>query len=115
FRSTAITGGNAGLYTLTIGQLWGQRVSVKGWSGKYDTLWGNGDIDIVSGTIGSLLGGGNLEVNDVSVGGSGRVAGSINKPVANVLAGQAGTSPGLPGLPYCDARVKPIDADNYKG
>ncbi|SBV36883.1 exported hypothetical protein [uncultured Stenotrophomonas sp.] len=115
FRSTAITGGNAGLFTLTIGQLWGHRVSVKGWSGKYDTLWGNGDIDIVSGTIGSLLGGSNLDVNNVSVAGSGRVAGALNKPVANVLAGQVGTSPGLPGLPYCDARVKPIDADNYKG
>ncbi|MGB3392619.1 MAG: hypothetical protein WA956_15465 [Stenotrophomonas sp.] len=114
FRSTAITGGSASLYTLTIAQLWGHGVSIQGWNGRYDTLWGNGDIDIVSGSIGNLLGGGNLSVNSVAVGGSGRVAGAINKPVANVLGGQAGTSPGLPGLPYCDARVKPIDADNYK-
>lgn len=115
FRSTAIAGGDVGLYTLTAGQLWGHRVSVKGWSGRYDTVWGNGNIDIVSGSIGTLLGGGNLTANDVAIAGSGRVAGTANKVIANLLAGQAGTSPGLPGLPYCDARVKAIDAGNYRG
>lgn len=115
FRSTGITGGNVGLYTLAVGQLWGHGVSIKGWNGKYDTLWGNGNIDIVSGSIGSLIGGGSLTVNDVSVSGSGRVAGAVNKTVTRVVANQAGASPGLPGLPYCDARVKAVDAGNYKG
>jgi hypothetical protein len=61
------------------------------------------------------LGGGNMTVNDVAVSGSGRIAGSLNKNLSNVQANQAGTSPGLPGIPYCEARVKPVDADNFLG
>lgn len=115
FTSVSVTGGKASLHTVTAGQLWGQKVSVLGWSGNYTRLWGGGDIDMVSGTVGNLIGGGNMTVNDVRVTGSGRVAGNLNKALANVLANQAGTTPGLPGLPWCDARVKPVDANNYKG
>ncbi len=115
FTSLSVTGGDASLHTLTVGQLWGQKVSVLGWSGKYDTLWAGGNIDMVSGTIGNLLGGGNMTVSQVQVTGSGRLAGSLNSPLAKVLANQVGTSPGLPGLPWCDARVKAVDAGNYKG
>ncbi|WP_269792290.1 hypothetical protein [Stenotrophomonas sp. Iso1] len=115
FTSVSVAGGNAGLHTLSVGQLWGQKVSVLGWNGSYSTLWAGGDIDMVSGTIGNLLGGGNMTARDVRVTGSGRLAGSLNMPMANVLSAQAGTSPGLPGIPWCDARVKSVDAENYKG
>ena len=115
FTSVSVAGGNAGLYTLSVSQLWGQKVSVQGWSGNYSTLWAGGDIDMVSGTIGNLVGGGNMTARDVRVTGSGRLAGSLNTPLANVLSAQAGTSPGLPGIPWCDARVKAVDAENYKG
>lgn len=115
FTSVSVTGGKASIHTLTVAQLWGQKVSVLGWNGNYTSLWGGGDIDMVSGTIGNLLGGGNMTVTDVRVTGSGRLAGTLNKTVANVQANQAGTSPGLPGIPWCDARVKAVDANNYKG
>ena len=115
FTSVSVAGGNASLHTLSVGQLWGQKVSVLGWSGSYNTLWAGGDIDMVSGTIGNLVGGGDMTARDVRVTGSGRLAGSLNTPLANVLGAQAGTSPGLPGIPWCDARVKAVDAENYKG
>ena len=115
FRSTRIAGGTVGLATLTVGQLWGYNVNVTGWSGKYETLWASGAIAMTSGTVKNLLGGGNMTVNDVAVSGSGRIAGSLNKNLSNVQANQAGTSPGLPGIPYCEARVKPVDADNFLG
>lgn len=115
FRSTRIAGGTVGLATLTVGQLWGYNVNVTGWSGKYDTLWASGDIAMTSGTVKNLLGGGKMTVNDVSVSGSGRIAGDLNKVLNNVQANQVGASPGLPGIPYCEARVKPVDADNFLG
>lgn len=115
FTSMSVAGGNTSLYTLSVGQLWGQKVSVQGWNGSYNALWAGGNIDMVSGTIGTLLGGGNMTAREVRVTGSGRLAGNLNTPLANVLSEQAGTSPGLPGLPWCDARVKPVDAANYKG
>lgn len=115
FRSTRIAGGAVGLATLTVGQLWGYNVTVSGWSGKYETLWAGGAIAMTSGTVKNLLGGGNMTYTDVSVTGAGRLAGSLNKPLINVQANQTGTSPGLPGIPYCEARVKPVDADNFLG
>ena len=33
----------------------------------------------------------------------------------NVSPGVSGTTPGLPGTPYCDARVQTIDLDGYRG
>lgn len=115
FRSTRISGGAVGLATLTVGQLWGYTVDVSGWSGNYETLWASGNIGLKSGTVKNLLGGGNMTVTDVRVTGSGKVAGTLNTPLANVQVNQAGTSPGLPGIPYCEARVKPVDADNFLG
>ncbi|MCD9088306.1 hypothetical protein [Stenotrophomonas sp. SY1] len=115
FESTSVTGGVVSLHTLWARQLWGQSVSILGWSGSYDTLWAGGHVDAVSGTVGELRVGGNMSAREVRVTGSGRVAGTLNSPIANVLAGQAGANPGLPGLPWCDARVKPVDANNYKG
>jgi len=115
FRSTRIAGGTVGLATLTVGQLWGYNVNVTGWNGKYETLWASGAIAMTSGAVKNLLGGGNMTVNDVAVSGSGRIAGNLNKILNNVQANQMGTSPGLPGIPYCEARVKPVDADNFLG
>ena len=115
FRSTRIAGGTVGLATLTVGQLWGYNVTVSGWSGKYETLWASGTIAMTSGTVKNLLGGGNMTVTEVSVTGAGQLAGSINKNLGNVQANQAGATPGLPGIPYCEARVKPVDADNFLG
>ncbi|MGH8054929.1 MAG: hypothetical protein ACREP4_13525 [Stenotrophomonas sp.] len=115
FTSLSVAGGDASVHTVIAGQLWGQKVSVLGWNGGYNTLWAGGHIDMVSGTIGNLVGGGNMTVREARVTGSGRLAGSLSTPLANVLSEQAGTSPGLPGLPWCDARVKAVDAGNYKG
>ncbi|HBN53706.1 MAG TPA: hypothetical protein DD456_06620 [Stenotrophomonas sp.] len=135
FRSTAIAGGSVGLSTLTIGQLWGHGVTIRGWDGNYTTLWANGDTKIVTGTIGALIGGGDFQAtqggctagNHYSfprVTGSGELAGvvkcssgatvSASSALPPVVAQKNGATPGLPGIPYCDARVKPVDADNFR-
>jgi len=129
FRSNAIHGGGVTTEGLApkkgsgTGLVWGHAVSMGlnssgGLTGDFAVgqLYANGHLALGNGNVGNLVGGGNLEVKggSLSVSGSGRVAGSINKTIANVQAGQAGTSPGLPGVPYCDARVKAVDADNYK-
>lgn len=115
FRSTRIAGGSVGLATLTVGQLWGYNITVSGWSGRYETLWAGGKIALTSGTVKNLVGGGDMTVNQVEVTGAGLLAGSLSSPLANVQVNQTGTSPGLPGIPYCEARVKPVDADNFLG
>lgn len=38
----------------------------------------------------------------------------LSQAVANLTVRQTGTTPGLPGVPYCDTRLDAINADNYK-
>ncbi|KAF1687221.1 hypothetical protein B1992_04350 [Pseudoxanthomonas broegbernensis] len=99
----------------------------------------NGGLTMGTGNIGTLVGGGDLWAkgagrgsptnhwNFPTVAGSGAIAGQMYYGVskAPLPAGegmaavgaadlQAGTTPGLPGIPYCDARVRAVDAEAYK-
>lgn len=118
------------------GTTWGQDISLL--NGKYDfpTVLANGNLTTGSGTaIGSLTGGGSLFAsagnctsNDGYPGitAPSAIAGDVTcssgsiidvtkfPAVAKVATRQAGTTPGLPGLPYCDARVSPVDTDSFK-
>lgn len=132
FRSTGIAGGTITLATLTIEQLWGHYLSISGWGGRYTAVLANGDVDIVTGTIGSLVGGRDITATQAGLYwnfptvGNGTVAGELKwggsrQTVPDVGAAmpglrtrQSGTTPGLPGIPFCDTRVDAIDVSTYR-
>ena len=133
--STSINGGAVDIYTLTVQQLWGYGVNIQGYSGTYTNVLSAGNFKAVTGNITNLTGGNELWApaggcsgptncwNFPEVSSSGRLAGTIfygsgktalagTRP--NVLISQAGTSPGLPGAPFCDARTNTIDVASYR-
>lgn len=133
FKSTALRGGTVDLYTLSIKDLWGHGIDIQGWSGTYNKVRANGNFKVVTGSIGSYTGGGDFWA--VSGGCSsptncwnfptvteGSTAGKIQygggkTPVGGSMANlkeQPGTSPGLPGVPFCDTRTERIDVSTYR-
>ncbi|NKF21169.1 beta strand repeat-containing protein [Solimonas marina] len=133
FVATGIDGGNISLYVQTITTLWGHTLTIQGYGGTYTNLLSNGNLKIVTGTISNLVGGGYLWATSAGASGSstwnfptvtsGKIAGTIYYSSAqtalatgtavsgmNVSRSQTGTSPGLPGIPYCDTRVDSVDA-----
>lgn len=135
FVATGISGGKLDIYTLTIGQLWGHAVSIKGWDGKYNTVLSNGNFNVVTGTIENLTGGGNLHAtnggcssntncwsyptinNPSNIAGTIKIGSYVGSPQLNnfkVTGEVANTSPGLAGSPYCDTRTNPVVASDYK-
>jgi len=144
FRSDSIYGG--GILTQGIGRtelVWGHAVSVGLNNGSLTgsvnigQLLANGDLEIGSGSVDSLVGGGYAWARGASLNGhnyrnfptigSGVIAGKtyysgsktvvpVGDDVAllGIASGRVNTSPGLPGVPYCDARVHLLDADDYR-
>lgn len=112
------------------GTLWGQDVSILNWSQSFPTLLANGNLRITGNDtkIDSLLGGGNFTAMNgncafSNITNGGKIAGSLlcsggtpapANAAPSVAAGNRSANPGLPGLPYCDARVNPIDASSFK-
>lgn len=139
FVATGIEGGNASVATLGqengavgVKLFWGHTVSVTGWGGRYETLFANGDLYIVTGRIGRLVGGRDLIATQANQWSNfptidrGDIAGILrygngqqvpaDAPAApkTLRTRQAGTSPGLPGVPYCDTRVNRLDVATYR-
>lgn len=132
FRSTSIAGGTINLATLTIDQLWGHYLSISGWGGRYTTMLANGDVDIVTGTIGTLVGGRDITATqaglywsfptvstgnvagDLKYGGARQTVPDTGMAMQGLRTRQTGTSPGLPGIPFCDTRVDAIDVSTYR-
>lgn len=135
FVATVVYGGDIGIMQHTVGTLWGHTITASGWGGSYTNLWSNGDLKLTgNGAITNLVGGGWMWV--VQAGGvnsgsasnmptiaSGKIAGQFyfgsgktqaTAAVSGLSTGQSGTTPGLPGVPYCDTRVTAVDADDYK-
>lgn len=127
FLATGIYGGDISLYVQTIATLWGHTTDIRGYGGTYTNLYSNGNLKIVTGTISNLIGGGDLWAANGGASGSnfptiasGKIAGTIrygSEPIElpatgmlSVSRSQANTSPGLPGVPYCDTRVDTVDA-----
>ncbi len=132
FRASSIAGGAVSVATITVNQMWGHQVSITGWDGNYTSLLANGDLDVVSGTIGNLVGGRDVIATRAELYhnfpklGTGNIAGvlrysqsrQIVPDTAMAMPGlrtqQTGTSPGLPGIPFCDTRVDAIDVSTYR-
>lgn len=111
--------------------IWGNRLSLLNSSSSYGTMWANGNVALIDAKVSSLMGGGNLQAtagggspgnywNFPSVT-SGVLAGHVTYSGGNadgalpgIKTAQAGTTPGLPGVPYCDARVAPVSAASFK-
>lgn len=149
FQSTGIAGGTVTMgsgATLSVSdRLWGHNVTINPYSQTFPTLWANGNLVVSNDTIGTLVGGGNLQAINGSCSGavcsnfptvgSGTLAGAMtygsgNSPLPsdwkttltqqsnpllpNVQQQVPNTTPGLPGLPWCDTRVNAVDADSLK-
>lgn len=133
FKATGINGGNLSVYSLTANQLWGHAVSSEGWGANYTEVLTNGHFRMGTGSIGRVTGGGNLTAihggcsdsnncwNVPTINNSSNIAGqfiingyqgAIKRPNLNTQV--TNTSPGLPGLPYCDTRTPLIVATDYK-
>lgn len=118
------------------GTTWGQDITLLNGLYTFPTVLANGSLSTGRDThIGILTGGGNLAAlagnctqddGYPTISSSGALAGSVscaNGTVVNpslfpsinkVATQQSGTTPGLPGLPYCDARVSPVDTSSFK-
>ena len=130
--------------SMNVGTVWGHNVFLENDSRRYGEVLANGNLEIQyqGVVIDSLTGGGSIwsksgnyyNVNDPwwSVSGFATVTGKVagegyygggkqvipsSKRASNfkVDLNQAGTTPGLPGIPWCDARVNAVNAEDFKG
>ena len=133
--STAIAGGAIDLYNLEADEVWGYHVTMSGYGGSYKRVLPAGDFKAVTASIQELRGGGFLWAtaggcsspsncwNFPSITGTSAIAEKIyygsNKTALSgslgmLAAEQKNTSPGLPGVPFCDTRVHAFDAAAYR-
>ena len=133
--STAIAGGAIDLYNLEADEVWGYHITMSGYGGNYKRVLPAGDFKAVTASIQELRGGGFLWAtaggcsspsncwNFPSITGTSAIAEKIyygsNKTALSgslgmLAAGQKNTSPGLPGVPFCDTRVHAFDAAAYR-
>lgn len=141
FKSTSIFGGTftqGSGATTNITDVWGWNVSLGSDSRQYERVRAGAQLAVQykNVVVRDFVGGGSVWSQSGQYGGknvsgfptvSGKVAGNryygsdrsllpADAVVSgfNVQASASGTSPGLPGLPYCDIRTRHIDADTYK-
>lgn len=132
FRATDIAGGTISLASTTSTVLWGHAVTTTGWGGSYPTLSANGPLDVITPNITTLVAG--ADVTAMQAGlywnmptiGTGTVAGKLrygssrqvvpdpSQVSRGLRVDVAGTSPGLPGVPYCEARLNRLDVSTYR-
>lgn len=132
FKATAIAGGKLWMNSLTSQRLWGHAVTIAGYDGSYGVLHANGNAEIGNGRISALLGGAdvtatkaglywNMPTIDSGViagklryGSNGDVVPDPSRVSAGLKVQQTGTTPGLPGIPFCDTRVNQLDVATYR-
>ena len=133
-HATDVAGGGIDLYTLSVqAETWGYHIAMKGWGGTYNKVWPAGHFETINPNITPLLGGGDLWAKEAggypgncwncpAFGTGGPIAGRFyygsgktllsNHP--KVQSSVAGTSPGLPGAPFCDTRTDTFDAAAFR-
>ena len=133
FVAAGVVGGDINIFTLKVNELWGNALSSQGYGANYKNVFANGDFNIGTGTIGTLIGGGDLTTiyagcsnnsncwNTPTIANLSQIAGMYNvanyngTPSLNNLTSQVpNLSPGLPGIPFCDTRVEKVIANTYK-
>ena len=133
-HATDVAGGSIDLYTLSVQEeTWGYHITMQGWDGTYKTVWPAGHFETINPTITNLLGGGDLWAtkaggypdncyNCPAFGTGGPIAGQFYYGSGKTLLSShpkvqypvAGTSPGLPGAPFCDTRTDTFDAAAFR-
>ena len=133
-HATDVAGGGIDLYTLSVREeTWGYHITMKGFDGTYKKVWPAGHFETINPTITDLLGGGDLWAKEAggypgncyscpAFGTGGPIAGrfyygsgkTLLSPPPNGLSSVAGTSPGLPGAPFCDTRTDTFDAAAFR-
>lgn len=131
FKATQIVGGHIQVAQVTTDHLWGNEVNVAGFGGQYRSLWANSDLTLATGQIGHLRGGGDLyasqaglywnfpTVDDGDIMGNlyyGAAHDRVDEPLRalpHLRVERPGTSPGLPGRPYCDTQVRRVRVDAF--
>lgn len=119
---SAVYGGDAAFKDATVGTFWANNINFSGWSGNYPLLKAHGNVSSNTATVGQFQGGGNLSVtqwNTPTFNSASRISGVIlnnsggtpytGNPIANLSAAVPNSSPGLPGVPFCDLTIKPVD------
>ncbi|MCL7714509.1 hypothetical protein [Stenotrophomonas mori] len=120
FQAVSVDGGQIrqGAFDLSVDKLWGYHIPLLA-RGRYAQVWAAGNLETPGATIAELVGGGGVKLTGwESFGiGQGRIAGGFSTTTAPQPAtlqdNVAGTSPGLPGVKWCDARVKPLKASDF--
>lgn len=133
-RAASVYGGAIDLYNLVVTETWGYNLTFKGYGGTYSSVKAAGDFKAITPTISTLTGGGYLWATGGGCSGSscwnfptinaGAIAGDVfygsaKSPFTGTAStfkfgkNQAGTSPGLPGVPFCDTRVNKMDVSEY--
>lgn len=140
--ATGICGGDINFVSSTVGALWGNTVRIGGngeGGGSYSLLKGNSRI-AASGrgiSVGSLFSGGNLWLTSLTdqyqgnaliipttasrIDGRVMMADGVTpwtytpSPIPNLQESQRNAAPGLPGIPYCNAKTSPIDVEGLQG
>ena len=133
-RAASVYGGSIDLYNLVVTETWGYNLTFKGYGGTYSSVKPAGNFKAITPTISTLTGGGYLWATGGGCSGSscwnfptvnaGAIAADVYYGSAQTLfsgssstfkfsKNQTSTSPGLPGVPFCDTRVNKMDVSDY--
>ncbi|SDS63838.1 hypothetical protein SAMN05216598_2231 [Pseudomonas asplenii] len=122
----SVYGGDINFLTGTVGTFWGNTMALSGYSATYNTLKANSDVSIITANVGKFQGGGNLSVtqwNTPTFSTASQIAGKVlnqdgtpytGNTIANLTPNIAGSSPGLPGVPYCNVSATTVDVTPLK-
>lgn len=124
---SAVYGGDVEFKDSTVGTFWANNINFTGWSGTYSLLKAHGNVSILTATIGQFQGGGNLSVtqwNTPTFNNASRISGAVlnnsggtpytGNTIANLSFAVPNSSPGLPGVPFCDLTLRPVDVSTLK-
>lgn len=122
FQATGVSGGSISLNQQIAQQLWGYDVSIDGYSGQYGSVWAAGKLSLhTQNSTGSVLVGGDLvykashttlNANSATV--AGQISGYANASQISGITRDPKSTPGLPGRPYCDISMPPVNVTPYK-
>ncbi|WP_241509625.1 hypothetical protein [Pseudomonas ovata] len=123
---SAVYGGDVKFSTATVTTFWANNITFDGWSATYSLLKAHGNVSILTANIGQFQGGGNLSVtqwNTPTFSSASRISGVLlnnsggvytGNAINNLTFGVPNASPGLPGVPYCDVTISPVNVTSLQ-
>lgn len=123
---SAVYGGDVTFSNATVTTFWANNITFGGWNATYSLLKAHGNVSILTANIGQFQGGGNLSVtqwNTPTFSSASRISGVLlnnsggvytGNAINNLTFGVPNASPGLPGVPYCDVTVSPVNVTSLQ-